>query len=190
VGNGNYNFSLYGRVFTDLPSRKANVHFTYLKEEEMRSIRLSLMGLLAGIVFLGFLSPSEGEVKNGRVYYKDKDYGPFLGDTPYQLAFGDFVLEQDILKEYPPNTATHINFFGRCYCWRKGAQTVERGEVADFLQRVSPVCRSRTQLDSSDLIMHAYHIGAIANETLCPNGHPNPITQESENPPPLQPMPT
>ena len=49
----------------------------------MRSVRLSLMYLIAGMVFLGFLPPTEGEVKNGRVYYKDKDYGPFRGDAPY-----------------------------------------------------------------------------------------------------------
>jgi hypothetical protein len=147
------------------------------KETAMKSIVLGILLLLCAgaAVTAGAdgLDKSKTGIVNGRVIYEGRDYGPLaLGDTAYRRVLGDFI--QETHKQFRQGFIAELVSFGQFYCFEKRNHS-ERENRSDIVQAAAGKWHQHMRPGSTDEAAMTDAVGELADQTLCPNGYPNPI---------------
>jgi hypothetical protein len=113
-------------------------------------------------------------IVNGRVIYEGRDYGPLaLGDTAFRRALGDFI--QQTHTQFRQGFLAELVSFGQFYCFEKRNHS-ERENRSDIVQAAAGKWHQHVRAGSTDEAAMTDAVGELADQTLCPNGYPNPIT--------------
>lgn len=144
-------------------------------------MKLIALGATFSLLFAGAaltagaegLDKNNSGIVNGRVIYEGRDYGPLaMGDTAFRRALGDFVHQSP--TQLRQGFAAELISFGQFYCFEKRNHS-ERERRGDVIQAAAAKFHQHVQARSSDEAAMTDATGEIADQTLCPNGYPNPI---------------
>jgi hypothetical protein len=119
------------------------------------------------------LDKNKTGIVNGRVIYEGRDYGPLaMGDTAYRRVVGDFV--QEAHGQFRQGFVAELISFGQFYCFEKRNHS-ERENRSEIVQTAAGKWHQHVRARSTDEAAMTDAVGEIADQTLCPNGYPNPI---------------